>query len=223
MKFEIVNTNKEFNVNRFRYIFLSLAVVFSLFKFYDSYNDYKSYYHHKIKVFYNSGKNPYKFGGSFKFSDFNKSNIVIPNGELDVRPEVTYTIKAKSYLQYFILDFNPDERLPFTFYFLFNYLFIASILFYALRKSNKERIFTKELLIGLSYLKVYFVVMMVMKLAQCFFIKDYIERISNQKVIYHATNNVDIISYQLYLLMALFIISFVKEGLRLQEEQDLTV
>jgi hypothetical protein len=108
MKFEIVNTKNEFNINRFRYIFLSLAIIFTLLKFYESYDDYKTYLHHRVEVFYNSGKNPYTGGKNYIFSDYGKSNIVIPNGELDVRPQVTYTIKAKSYLQYFILDFNPD-------------------------------------------------------------------------------------------------------------------
>lgn len=223
MRFEIVNTNREFNILRFRYFFLGFAIIATVFKFYLHYKDYKTYLHHRIEVFYNSGKNPYQSGGTYKFSDFGKSNIVIPNGELDVRPQVTYTIKAKSYLQYFILDFNPNDKKWFTFYFLFNYIIIASILFYALRKSNKERIFTKELLAGLSYLRVYFITMMVMKIIQVFLFENYLEKISNQKVSFYAMNFVDISTYQIYLLIAAFIISFVKEGLRLQMEQDLTV
>ena len=223
MKFGIVNTNKDFNIVRFKYLFLGFAIIFTGLKLYESFNDYKTYLHHRVEVFYNSGKNPYQSGRTFKFSDVDESNLKIPNGDLDVRPQVTYTVKAKSYFQYFILDFNPDERQPFTFYFLINYLVIALILFFALRKSNNQRIFTKELLIGLSYLRIYIIVMMVMKFVQCYLIKNYIEEISNHRVSYNAFKNVDILEYQFYLLIFLFIISFVKEGLNLQKEQDLTV
>ena len=223
MKFEIINATRALNVVRFKYIFLGLAVIAIIFKFSVHYKEYKTYLHHRVEVFYNSGKNPYQSGRTYKFSDFDNSNIKIPNGELDVRPQVTYTIKAKTYLQYFILDFNPNEKIWFTFYFLFNYLIIASIVFYALRKSNKEKIFTKELLTGLSYLRVYLIIMMVMKILQIFLFEDYVEKISNLKASFYLTHFADIATYQIYLLMAAIIITFVKEGLRLQMEQDLTV
>ncbi|MBU0696570.1 MAG: hypothetical protein KKE39_08620 [Bacteroidetes bacterium] len=210
MRFQILNREHEFNVIRFRYIFFASAIILIAFKFYTSHANYKTYLHHRIEVLDLIERNSLK-------------TKVIENGKLDSRIQSTYVIKAKSYLQYFILEFNPDERMPFSFYFLFNYLIIASIVFYALRNSSKEKIFTRELLDGLTYLRIYIIVMMLAKFAQCFLLKNYVEKIAEQKVYYYVAKNLDIVEYQFYLLIALFLITFVKEGIRLQMQEDLII
>lgn len=215
MKFEIVNTVKEFNIVRFRYSILLFPVICLVFKICFSYMHYKMDIHHRVEVLDLKNK--------FPASKPEKAKL-IPNGKITPRPGYTYIIKAESYFQNVILDFDPDAKPtgP-SWYFLLNCVAISLIMFCALRKSSNERIFTKELLTGLSYLRYYIVFMIIAKSAQYIWFKNYIEKLSNHTVMYVSISKLDVLEYQFYLMLSGLLIHFIEKALKLQEEQDLTV
>ena len=122
-----------------------------------------------------------------------------------------------------ILEFNPSDKNPLTLFFCFNFFVVAFILAIAGRKSSVEKIFTKELLMGLNILMAYIVFMMISKIGLEFYFRDYIEKISNNEVSYYSFFSVDFFVYQISSALVGVFIQFVKKGVELQQEQDLTV
>lgn len=212
MRFNIRNAfgNEKFNLTGFRYLFLAFAILFFLFKMYVSFKDYTEYKHHRIEVI------------DLKYRN-RMDDRIIPSGELAHSVKTIYIIKAKSYWEYFILEFNPDDRTPFSLFFLINYIVVASIVFYATRKSTNEKIFTRELLTGLNYLRAYLIILMGLKTIQSFYFRNYLDYLSDHEVSMVYIPSSIILDYQIYLLFFIFLISFVQEGIRLQMQEDLTI
>jgi hypothetical protein len=212
MGFEIRNIfgNRKFNLVRFRYFFLASAILFFLFKMYVSFKDYTEYNHHRVEVI------------DFKYRN-RMNDRIISSGELAHSVKTVYTIKAENYWTYFVLEFNPDDRTPFSLFFLINFIVVAVIVFYATRKSTNEKIFTRELLTGLNYLRRYIIIIMVLKFIQEVTFRNYIDYLSNHEVYSLTSSNFDIIDYQIYLLLFIFLISVVQEGIRLQIQESLTI
>nr|MBC7612128.1 hypothetical protein [Pseudopedobacter sp.] len=177
---------------------------------YVSFKDYTEYNHHRIEVI------------DLKYSNL-MGDRIIPSGELVHSVKTIYTIKAKNYWEYFVLEFNPDDKTPFSLFFLINYVIVAIIVFYATRKSTNEKIFTRELLTGLNYLRAYLIILIVLKSIQSFYFRNYLDYLSDHEVSMIYIPSSIILDYQIYLLFYIFLISFVQEGIRLQMQEDLTI
>jgi hypothetical protein len=203
MKFEYVKL--------FRNMFFVYALMLIGYKINVSYNNYRSGKHHRLEVYDRT-----------KTKRVSSETKIISNGEVKPNFKSIYIIQENSFWQYLILDFNPDEDSLLPFSFLFNYLMISLIVFYSLRKSDNKRIFTKELVEGLSHLKFYVIFMMIATPIPYTFFRNYIAGISNHDVLYipRMTFNA---SYVFYYVGAIILIFLLREALKLQEEQDLTV
>ena len=210
MRFEIVHSPRPYNFKKASLFLFGLSLLLIVFRMYFSYNDFKMYNPHEVEVNY------YKH-------NIKSEERKIDNGKLYTRAKTVYRITSKNYAQHFILEFNPSDKNPLSLFFCFNFFVVASILAIAGRKSSVDKIFTKELLIGLNFLTAYILIMMLSKIALIFYFRNCIENISNNEVTYFMSSSGDFFVYQISLALGGVFINFIKKGLILQQEQDLTV
>lgn len=209
MKFEFDNSSMPFNPKRMIYFFVVCAFLNLSFFLYLSVRDYRDYIPHEIEVQYYKHK--------MKSVERNTDN-----GILRTSPKTTFIIKPKSYLQYFILEFNPSNKRDLRLFFSINLFIITSIIAIGSRKSSNKRIFTKELLSSLKFLSVYIYIILNIKIALSFYNRSYIWKLSNNEASVPYNISSDIFLYLLVSLCA-FIIQYVKKGVELQQEKDLTI
>jgi hypothetical protein len=207
--FDLDLSNKPYNLKLSSIYIFAISLLILIVRMYSSIDYYKSNLPLEVHVHY---KNNVKSV---------EKDIV--NGKLVTSPYTVYNIKSKNYLQYFILEFDPSSKDPISLFFCFNFFVIASIFAFFARKSTIDKIFTRHLSIGLNVLRAYIIVMMVSKLALIYYFKDFIAQISNHQAIYRNTSHGEFFSYQVSLVLVALFITFVKRGLQLQQEQDLTV
>lgn len=210
MKFEFDNSPRPFNFKRASLFLLALSLLFLVFRMYLSFKDYKNNHPHEVEVSYYNHK-------------IKKVEKGIANGKLYTTAKTTYIIESKSYAQYFILEFKPSSRNFLSLFFCINFFIVASILAVAARKSSVDKIFTQELLKGLNFLIAYIIVMMVSKFVINFYVQNYIEKISNNEVSYYLPFSGDSYVYQISMTLIILFINFVKKGVELQQEKDLTI
>ena len=210
MRFEIVHSPRPYNFKKASLFLFGLSLLVLVFRIYSSYNDFRMYNPHEVDV-------------NYYYHNVKSEECKIDNGKLYTTAKTVYRITSKNYTQHLILEFNPSDKNPLTLFFCLNFFVIASILAFAARKSSVEKIFTKELLIGLNILTACIVFMMISKIGLELYYRDYIAKISNNEVSYYSFFSVDFFVYQLTLGLAGIFINFVKKGLELQMEQDLTV
>jgi hypothetical protein len=210
MEFNIFRDNSYFKLKRFSSFLLGCAIIFLILKTHSSVRDYNQYLDHRIEVLDLQQKNK-------------RTETIIDNGFLIKSTKSIFVIKAKSYSQYFILDFIPNHNNNFSFFFLINYLIVSIIIFFAVQKSTKQKTFTPQLLKGLEYLRIYIVIIFLLKILQIFFIRNYIENLSLNKISVSENFNFNGFEFQMILIVAAILISFVKEGVKLQIQQDLTI
>lgn len=147
----------------------------------------------------------------------------IPNGQLKFTKKANYIIEAKSFGQYLFLDSNPNESKPLSLFFCINFLIIAWIMIYGLRKSTQQNLYTSEFIMSTNILYCYLFFMMILNLIHAKGFEAYIENLSEDTVRYYAFDNLNIIQYNIMIIFLGFILNYLKKGLELQEEQDLTV
>lgn len=210
MRFEIVHSPRPYNFKKASLFLFGLSLLVLAFRMYLSYNDFKMYNPHEVEV-------------NYYYHNVKSEDCKIENGKLYTTAKTVYRITSKNYTQQFILDFNPADKNPLSLFFCFNFVVIASILAFAARKSSVEKIFTKELLMGLNILTAYIVFMIISKIGLEFYYRDYIEKISNNEVTYYSFFTNDFFIYQSSSALVGVFIQFVKKGVELQQEQDLTV
>ena len=147
----------------------------------------------------------------------------IPHGQLEFTKKANYVIKAKSFGEYLFLDSNPNKSKPLSLFFCINFLVIAWIMIYGLRKSTQQNLYTTEFIKSITILYCYLFFMMILNLIHAKGFEAYIENLSEDNVRHYAFDNLSIIQYNIMIIFLGFILNFLKKGLELQEEQDLTV
>lgn len=210
MKFEIDYSSRPFNFKRASLILFGFSLLFLVFRMYLSYDNYRNYNPHEVEVTYYKHK-------------IKSERRKIENGELYTTAKTVYRVQSKNYAQHLILEFNPTDQNPLSLFFCFNFFVIASILGLGARKSSEEKIFTKELLNGLKFLTGYIIFMMISKTLLEFYFQDYVKKISNEEVTCYAFFSGNFFVYQISVGIIGLFINFVKKGIELQQEQDLTV
>ena len=147
----------------------------------------------------------------------------IPHGQLEFTKKFNYIIEAKFFGQYLFLDSNPNESKPLSLFFCINFLVIAWIMIYGLRKSTQKNLYTSEFIKSITILYCYLFFMMILNLIHAKGFEAYIENLSENNVRYFAFDNLNIFQYYIMIIFLGFILNYLKKGLELQEEQDLTV
>ena len=147
----------------------------------------------------------------------------IPHGQLKFTKKANYVIEVKSFGQYLFLDSNPKESKPLSLFFCINFLVIAWIMIYGLRKSTQQNLYTFEFIKSITMLYPYLFFMMILNLIHAKGFEAYIENLSEDNVRYYAFDNLNIFQYYMWIIFLGFILNYLKKGLELQEEQDLTV
>ena len=189
---------------------LIMAVILLLIRVIISYSEYTNEIHHEIDVRIRKRNYP-TIINDFSF------------GKIKSTQTAKFTVEAKSFSQYLVLDFDPAKNEPLSLFFCINFFAIGGIFYYGSRKSTNEKLFTPEFLKSISILYYYLSFMMILKLLQAKGFEAYIEDLSDNNVSYHAFEGFNIGQYTFLIFFLGFIINYLKKGLELQKDQDLTV
>lgn len=210
MKFEIVRSSDNFNPATGRYIFLFIALSFVVLKFYASYRDYKNQVFHRFDVTY------YKANKDIDY-------VKLSNGQIELKQQAQLVIIAETYGQYLLLELDPNTKEYITLFFCLNFLLVVIIYFFIMNHSKSEGVFNNNFLKLLNFAKNYCYVFFFLKIFQEFGFHYFLESLNTKQGVYF--DHISTPNTQLYIILFAIIIftHYYQTGLKLQQEQDLTV
>jgi hypothetical protein len=195
------------------YKLLFTGIVFLCFSFFSNYDRYQRGVLKKIAV-ENISKVPvYK--------------VSIGANAIEITQKSEVVLKAQSYWQQLIFDLDPNANNLFSFSFALLFCVASMGIFFILRNISENFRFSKNVLVSLNkfYFLIYLIV--VIKALMVFQFNSYINNLIDPKIHlekpYYSEWLVTAFIYTLFATLLITLINFFKQGLRLQEEQDLTV
>ncbi len=146
---------------------------------------------------------------------------------IEVSQKSELLLKPQSYGQQLIFDLDPDSNNLFSLY-ITSFIFVISLaMFIVLKNIPKDFTFSKNVATSLTKLHVLVYIIIIIRVLVFFLYYAYIRDLLNPEFHLQKTVNTYIIitlaTYGLFATSLSVVINFFNQGLRLQEEQDLTV
>lgn len=154
-------------------------------------------------------------------------NLNVGDNVVEVSQKTVLLLTPKSYTQQLMFDLDPNSENIFSLSFALLFFVITVGVFFILRNTSTDFKFSSGALISLNRFYYLIYVVVIVKVLMIFKFNSYITDFVDTKV--HllkpsAINGLGIMwIYGLFATVLLTMINFFKQGLALQEEQDLTV
>lgn len=205
-------TSNAFNPNWKAYKLLIVGIFILCFSLWSNYEKYQQQEPKKISI--------------ENLSKKSIENLNVGGNIVEVSQKSELLLIPKSYLQRLMFDLDPNSENIFSLSFSILFFMITVGVFFVLRNTSKDFKFSKNALISLNRFYFLIYIVLIVKVLMVFQFNSYIHDFVGPKVHLSKPSSNILGLMWIYGLLAtvlITLINFFKQGLLLQEEQDLTV